>query len=47
MGEISRFYGMIIWMYSEDHEPPHIHVIYGGKVSRINLDGNIIEKMDE
>jgi Domain of unknown function (DUF4160) len=43
MGELSRFYGMIIWMYSGDHDPPHIHVLCSGKVSRVCLDGKILE----
>jgi len=30
-------------MYSDDHEPPHIHIIYGGKVSRIGLEEEVIE----
>ncbi len=29
MGEISRFFGIIIQMYGEDHNPPHFHVTYG------------------
>ena len=26
MPEISRFFGIIIQMYYNDHEPPHFHV---------------------
>lgn len=29
MPEISRFYGVIITMFFEDHNPPHFHVRYG------------------
>lgn len=29
MPEISRFYGIIISMYYEDHNPPHFHAMYG------------------
>jgi len=29
MPEISRFYGIIIKMYFDDHNPPHIHIKYG------------------
>ena len=29
MPEISRFYGIVIAMYSNDHEPPHFHAAYG------------------
>lgn len=28
MPEISRFYGIIIYMYFGDHIPPHFHAIY-------------------
>lgn len=28
MPEISRFYGIIIAMYYNDHSPPHFHVRY-------------------
>jgi len=27
--EISRFYGLIIYMYPKDHLPPHLHAKYG------------------
>jgi len=43
MGELARFYGMVIWMYSGDHDPPHLHILHSGKVSRISLEGEIIE----
>lgn len=29
MPEISRFFGIIIRMYFDDHPPPHFHAIYG------------------
>lgn len=29
MPEISRFFGIIIQMYYNDHAPPHFHVRYG------------------
>jgi len=29
MPEISRFFGIIMAMYYEDHAPPHFHVRYG------------------
>lgn len=28
MPEISRFLGISIWMYRDDHLPPHFHAIY-------------------
>jgi hypothetical protein len=29
MPEISRFYGIIVAMFFEDHDPPHFHARYG------------------
>ncbi len=28
MPEISRFFGIVIQMYGNDHPPPHLHAIY-------------------
>ena len=30
MPEISRFYGIVIKMFHNDHQPPHFHAEYGG-----------------
>ena len=30
MPEISRFYGIVIRMFYNDHFPPHFHAEYGG-----------------
>lgn len=29
MPRISNFYGIAVYMYYEDHAPPHFHAIYG------------------
>lgn len=29
MPELSRFYGIVIFMYYNDHAPPHFHARYG------------------
>lgn len=29
MPRISEFYGILIYMYYQDHAPPHFHAIYG------------------
>lgn len=29
MPEISRFYGIVIKMFFDDHNPPHFHALYG------------------
>lgn len=49
MPEISRFVGIVIRMYfkGKEHNPPHIHVIYGEKAGAIDIrrgiqiDGNL------
>ena len=28
MPEVSRFYGIVIKMFFDDHDPPHFHVEY-------------------
>jgi hypothetical protein len=39
MPVISRFFGMIIKMYfrQSEHNPPHIHVIYGEYIGLIDI----------
>jgi hypothetical protein len=29
MPELSRFYGIVIYMFAKDHLPPHFHAKYG------------------
>ncbi len=44
MPEISRFLGIIIAMYYNDHNPPHFHARYGNFHAVIAIDtGEIIE----
>lgn len=35
MPTISRFYGIVITMYFNDHPPPHVHVRYGEHLGRV------------
>ena len=37
MPEISRFLGIIIYMYFKDHNPPHFHVKYENYEASINI----------
>ena len=37
MPEISRFYGIIIRMFYNDHSPPHFHAIYGNDEALIDI----------
>ena len=46
MPVLSRFYGIIIRMYflQKEHNPPHIHAIYGENVAAITIvDGKVLE----
>ena len=38
MPEISRFFGIVIRMFFNDHEPPHFHAEYGEFEALIELD---------
>ena len=38
MPEISRFFGIIIRMYFDDHNPPHFHAIYGGTEAIVGIE---------
>jgi hypothetical protein len=37
MPEISRFYGIIIRMFFNDHAPPHFHAVYGDHELEIGI----------
>jgi len=39
MPEISRFYGIVVKMFYEDHEPPHFHVRYGDHEAVFSMAG--------
>jgi hypothetical protein len=43
MPEISRFYGIIIMMFYNDHNPPHFHANYGDYKVVISIDEEIVE----
>jgi hypothetical protein len=38
MPEISRFFGMVVAMFYNDHAPPHFHVRYGEHKALIAID---------
>ena len=41
MPEICRFFGIIIRMYYDDHDPPHLHVEYQGNKAVVDFEGNV------
>lgn len=43
MPEISRFFGIVIRMYYDEHNPPHFHVEYSGNKAVFDMKGNILQ----
>jgi len=37
MPEISRFFGIVIKMFFDDHNPPHFHAEYGADLALIDI----------
>ena len=42
MPEVSRFFGIVIRMYFDDHDPPHFHAMYAGKEAQVGIDPIVI-----
>jgi hypothetical protein len=42
MPEISRFFGIIIAMFYNDHPPPHFHVRYGGMRAVVGIEDLVL-----
>jgi hypothetical protein len=38
MPEISRFFGIIIVMFYDEHNPPHFHARYGSDQAAIEIE---------
>ena len=38
MPEVSRFFGIMIRMYFDEHNPPHFHAVYAGNEAQIGID---------
>lgn len=44
MPRISEFYGIYIYMYFLDHNPPHFHAMYGSQEIKVSIaSGEILE----
>lgn len=43
MPVISRFYGVLIAMHFNDHNPPHVHAKYSGYEALFAFDGAMLE----
>lgn len=42
MPEISRFFGIIVRMFYDEHPPAHVHVEYQGNKAKVDFQGNVI-----
>ena len=38
MPELSRFYGIVVQVYYDDHLPAHFHVEYAGAIAKIDIE---------
>lgn len=46
MPEISRFYGIVIKMFFNEHKPPHFHIEYQSYEAVMNIEtGEVIGRM--
>lgn len=43
MPEISRFLGVIMTMYYNDHPPPHFHAKYGDYEAVVDIQHGVVE----
>ena len=37
MPEVSRFYGIVVRIFYDDHNPPHLHAEYGEHEVLVNI----------
>ncbi|MEK7408863.1 MAG: DUF4160 domain-containing protein [Acidobacteriota bacterium] len=38
MPEVSRFFGILIRMYYDEHNPPHFHAVYAGNEAQVGIE---------
>lgn len=43
MPEISRFLGIVIYMYWSEHNPPHFHASYGDYEITVSINGGVVK----
>jgi Domain of unknown function (DUF4160) len=43
MPEICRFFGIIIRMFFNGHDPPHFYAEYQGRKAVLDFNGNIVK----
>ncbi|MBN1772833.1 MAG: DUF4160 domain-containing protein [Deltaproteobacteria bacterium] len=42
MPRVSEFFGIAIYLYYRQHEPPHFHAHYGGEQAEIGIEDNSV-----
>jgi hypothetical protein len=42
MPELSRFFGLVVRMHYNDHNPPHVHIEYQDDKTLLDFHGNVI-----
>jgi hypothetical protein len=45
MPEICRFFGIIIRMFFDEHDPPHFHTEYQGNKAVFDFNGNVMREL--
>ena len=43
MPEICRFFGIVIAMFADDHNPPHFHVRYGNYQAIVTISDGVVK----
>ena len=43
MPEICRFFGIIIAMFADDHNPPHFHIRYGDYQAIVTIEKGVVK----
>ena len=43
MPELSRFLGVVIAMFYQDHEPAHFHAVYGEYEIKVNIEDGVVK----
>jgi len=43
MPEISRFYGIVIYLFYDEHNPPHFHAEYAGFKALITMKDGVVK----
>ena len=44
MPEISRFFGIVVYMNTKEHPPPHVHVRYSGAKASVSIEAPYLIK---